>query len=394
MILLAVAAFASQATVRAADTLLPQIAAEFDTTVGTASIAVAAYAVAHGGFLFAAGPIGDRFGKVRVVTLACLASALAVLLCACAQSLFGLAVARFASGIAVAWIVPLGLAFVGDVVSEERRQQVLARYLSGQILGQLFGQAMSGVLADHLGWRGVFFVLVGLFLFAGAALMLVRRPAIEPKTNRSMHGLCTGYVRVLSEPWARVILIAVFFEGMLSFGVFAYVSSDLHIRFGLSFTEIGAIVALFALGGLVTAAAADVLVKRLGQVGMAILGGLMMSSAYMVLVSPYAWWMIPPAIGAIGIGFYVFHNTLLTHATKMCPQFRATAVSTFGTSLYLGQTAGVTVAAPFVDHLGAPVVFLASAVFVPMLAVWLAIHLRRRCQAEGAQMKCNLTAVR
>src|SRR5262249_35294946 len=45
IILLAVAGFASQAMVRVTDSLLPQIAADFGTTVGEASIVVAAYAV-------------------------------------------------------------------------------------------------------------------------------------------------------------------------------------------------------------------------------------------------------------------------------------------------------------------------------------------------------------
>ena len=43
IVLLAVAGFASQAMVRVTDSLLPQIAADFGTTVGEASIVVAAY---------------------------------------------------------------------------------------------------------------------------------------------------------------------------------------------------------------------------------------------------------------------------------------------------------------------------------------------------------------
>src|SRR5262245_32390225 len=48
IILLAGAGFASQAMVRVTDSLLPQIAADFGTTVGEASIVVAAYALSHG----------------------------------------------------------------------------------------------------------------------------------------------------------------------------------------------------------------------------------------------------------------------------------------------------------------------------------------------------------
>src|SRR5262249_12067318 len=71
IILLAAAGFASQAMVRVTDSLLPQIAADFGTTVGEASIVVAAYAVSHGSIQLIIGPVGDRFGKYRTVTVMC-----------------------------------------------------------------------------------------------------------------------------------------------------------------------------------------------------------------------------------------------------------------------------------------------------------------------------------
>src|SRR5690349_24834467 len=67
---LAVASFASQALVRAADTLLPQIAADFAISVGAASIVITAYALTHGSVQFVTGPIADRFGKYPAVALA------------------------------------------------------------------------------------------------------------------------------------------------------------------------------------------------------------------------------------------------------------------------------------------------------------------------------------
>src|SRR5437660_3433826 len=69
IVLLAVAGFASQAQVRVTDTLLPQIAADFGTSVGVASIVVTGYVVAHGSVQLLIGPIGDRFGKYLTITL-------------------------------------------------------------------------------------------------------------------------------------------------------------------------------------------------------------------------------------------------------------------------------------------------------------------------------------
>jgi len=65
--LLAAAGFASQAQVRVTDSLLPQIAIDFHTTVGVAALVVTLYAVTHGSIQFIAGPVSDRFGKYRTV---------------------------------------------------------------------------------------------------------------------------------------------------------------------------------------------------------------------------------------------------------------------------------------------------------------------------------------
>ena len=86
IVLLAVAGFASQAMVRSADSLLPQIAVDFGVTVGAASIVVSAYAVMHGSMQLVTGPVGDRVGKYRMIAIA--TAFCAVLVFACGLDLF------------------------------------------------------------------------------------------------------------------------------------------------------------------------------------------------------------------------------------------------------------------------------------------------------------------
>src|ERR1700680_3656047 len=96
--LLAVAGFAAQAQVRVTDSLLPQIAADFNTTVGAAAIVVTAYAVTHGSIQLVIGPVGDRFGKYRTVAAMCVLATVLVAICGTASSLPQLALARLATG--------------------------------------------------------------------------------------------------------------------------------------------------------------------------------------------------------------------------------------------------------------------------------------------------------
>jgi len=382
IVLLALAGFASQSMVRSADSLLPQIATDLGVTIGAASIVVSAYSLMHGTMQLIIGPLGDRFGKYPTIAVMCALSAATVAACGFAHSLTSLTLARISAGATASWIIPLGMAYIGDVVPYERRQAVLGRYLTGQISGQLFGQAAGGIIGDWLGWRAAFFIHASIFAIAAMALFreLSANPATRPasKPGETRGSFSGDYRMVLADPFARFVLAVAFLEFAFMFGGFAYVGADLHLRFGLSFTLVGLMVGFFGLGGLIYAGTVKQLVRRLGQSGLALNGGLILCAAYLLLSFAPAWWLAPAAVTLIGLGFYMLHNTLQTVATQMTPQARGTAVGLFSAALYLGQTAGVAIFAIVVDRFGAPRVFLIVALLMPVLAFWIARRLKRR----------------
>ncbi len=381
---LGLASFASQALVRAGDTLLPQIADDFAVTVGAASVVITAYALTHGSMQFVTGPIADRFGKYRAVAIACALSAITVALCGLAGSLEHLTLARLASGVTVAWILPISLAYIGDVVPYDRRQQLLGRFLAAQILGQLFGQAAGGIVGDHFGWRTMFFLLAGMLGLAAVALTLeLATNAITRHERGSRQNGClfAGYGIVLRNPWARTLIVTVGLEGALFQGVFPYVSADLHLRFGLGFTAIGLIIAVFAAGGLAYAVMVKALMRHLGQIGIAKVGGTAMGLSFLALAVAPVWYIAPLATLGIGIGFFMLHNTLQTEATQMSPEARATSVALFASMYFIGQTVGVALLAPVMDRFGARPLFVTAGLLLPLLTLWFTRRLKRH-QAE------------
>jgi len=222
-------------------------------------------------------------------------------------------------------------------------------------------------------------VLAGLF--AAAAAGLVFELAVNPQTrkagSRGTRGAFGGYAAVLTNPFARIVLIAGFFEGALAWGAFAYIGAYLHLRFGLSFSLVGGVVACFGIGGLIYAAMVKLLIYRLGQAGLAVTGGVILGISYLQLAVGPVWWLAPIATTAIGLGFYMLHNTLQTNATQMTPEARGTAVGLFSSALYVGQTAGVAAGAIVIDRAGAPPLFLATAIALPVLAIWFVRELKR-----------------
>jgi len=376
------AAFGAQAMVRVTDSLLPQIAADLHTTVGAASIVVTFYLLAHGSVQLVIGPIGDRFGKYKCVAIAAAASTMLVFACGLAPSLPWLVATRLGSGLATGWIIPFALAFVGDVIPYERRQQVIGTFLSGQILGQMFGQAAGGVLGDYFGWRNVFFILAGLLAIATLGLFyeLWRNPITHANSSGAQRGrgFVADYRTVLRAPWSRMLIAMAFIESAAMFGAFTYVGADLHLRFGLNFTLVGLFVGAFAVGGLIYSLSVRGLVGRFGPAGLAAGGGGLLALAFVTLAFEPHYWIAPIAITTIGLGFYMLHNTLQTNATQMTPEARGTALGIFSAALYLGQTAGVAAGGVIFDRFTAVPVFLGAAAVLLALGLWFSSQLKQR----------------
>ena len=308
-----------------------------------------------------------------MVVLGSLWAGIATVISAGMQELAPLALMRFLGGAGGAAIIPVAIAWIGDVVPYEKRQAVLARYISGQILGIVFGQAAGGLLGELIGWRATLVMLGVVHIVAGLLLLgeMRRLKVVVPAASRARwrHSAASAY-GVLQDPWARTVLISVFIEGMAMFGALAYVGADLHQRFGLSLGAVGALLASFGAGALFYSATASRLVPRLGQSGLAALGALALAAGYATLAFMPRPWLAVPGIALVGLGFYMLHNTLQTNATQMAPQARGLAISLFAFALFSGQSVGVALAAPVMDRYGGQPIFLAAAVIVLAIAFW------------------------
>ena len=108
--LLALAAFNSGISLRFVEPMLPQLATDFGTSVSAASFIVTSFALAYAAAVLIQGPLGDRFGKLRVVTIGTALAGAASLACAAAWDISSLASARFFMAIFASAPMALGMA--------------------------------------------------------------------------------------------------------------------------------------------------------------------------------------------------------------------------------------------------------------------------------------------
>jgi predicted MFS family arabinose efflux permease len=389
ILLLSCAAFFSGAALRICDSLLPRLAHDFGRTAGAAGQVVISFSIAYGLMQLLFGPLGDRYGKARLVCASLFGCAAGALASALAPGFGALVGTRVAWGMAAAGVIPLSMAWIGDNVPYEQRQATLARLMTGTLSGMMAGQLAGGLFAESVpGWRGAFFTLAAGYAFVGVMLLVrVRRMAAAPVAKHAgsiVRAFATQLREVLAIAWARRVLAAVLAEGIFLLGPMAYLPSYLHLRYGLTLSAASALIALYAVGGLVYAITAKQLVRRLGERRMVFAGGILMGAGYLAWLASSVGGLAGPIALVVGFGTYLFHNTLQTHATQMAPATRGTAVALFAFCLFVGQALGVTLAGWAFDRWGYAPMLLGPAIALPLAGWWFARELQRRSAAAAA----------
>jgi len=381
--LLSLAAFASAASMRVTDALLPRLAVDFNIGIASAASVVTGFSVAYGLMQVLFGPLGDRYGKLRVIGYASGVAALASVACLLAPGFHALVASRVVAGAFCGCIIPLSMAWIGDVVAYEQRQPVLARFLLGQILGLAAGTAVGGFAAEQATWRWPF-GLLAIWLAATAVLIsLAARSDPAPRHGGDSH-FASDAARLFGSPWVRIVVGTVFVEGMLVFGALAFIPSHLHYKRGVDLSTAGLALVPFASGGVAFALFAGRIVRALGEVRLALVGtALLATGCVLIAWAPATQWA---AVGCLvaGLGFYALHNTLQTNATQMAPERRGVAMALFASLFFLGQSVGVAVAGVMVERMGTtPVIFGAGLAVIPVGITFARLRNSRAARGGG-----------
>ena len=341
LFILSLCGFSGALATRLLDPLITTIASDFATSVGVVAILSSAFALPFGLSQPFLGPTGDAFGKALVVKVAVASLALCLLASALAPDLTVLFITRVLGGIAAGGIMPVCMAMIGDNFPLAVRQVAMSRYIGATLIGQIVGVSVGGMIAEWIGWRGVFGCAAVLTaLAAGAAMMLLPKPNGQRAAPPSMAQAVDRYRMVLSNPRSFVCFSIVFLEGLAIYGIMPFIGELLRSRGAGGLREAGFVIGGLGIGGLLYAFAVPLILRFAKRPAMMVAGGSIAAMALATVGLDVSWATQMASMVGLGFGFFLLHNSVQTEVTELAPSARASAFSLHAFSFFMGQAIG------------------------------------------------------
>ncbi|KAG9384646.1 Major facilitator superfamily transporter [Pyrenophora tritici-repentis] len=119
-------------------------------------------------------PLSEIFGRRPVMHFCNFGFIAATILAAASQSSTVFIAARMLTGLCVASNV-LNPAIIGDIFSSEQRGSAMSLIMLAPLIGGAIGPAISGAIAQTMGWRQILVIAAGLAVFCEVLFLLFFR---------------------------------------------------------------------------------------------------------------------------------------------------------------------------------------------------------------------------
>jgi len=349
--------------------LLPLFARDFDASPATVSftIGAATLGVALGAPFV--GLVADVLGRKRIIAGAMALMVAPTALIALSTSIGELVLWRFVQGLLLPPIFAVTLAYIGDEWPVDEIPSATGAYIAAGGLGGFLGRFLSGIIADHGGWRAAFWLYAAITGLAAihVALALPRERHFV-RADGLRHSARLMLRHFLNPP--IVATFAIGFGVLFSFvAVFTYVTFYLAAPpFELSASALGSIFVVYLLAVVVTPMTGR-WIGRIGRRALVILAVAAWCAGLLITLVPW----LPAIIAGLAVTS-VSGFACQAAATGLLAQraaaARSSALGLYVTCYYLGGSAGATAPALVWARAGWPgCVALVIAVLVAMAAL-------------------------
>ncbi len=344
--------FASALSNRSMDPLLTMIARDFSIPITTAALLSSAYAFPYALSQPVLGPVGDFYGKTRVLKACLWLLGFCTLGCIFAPTFEILLGFRLLGGVAAGGIMPVAMASIGDKYPPAIRQLAIGRFLTAGLTGMILGASLAGIMAMSFGWRSFLYVTATFAFVAAIGTTLLLRETARPVGHIRLSDAATSYGLVFASPKAWFCFGTVFLEAIALYGCTPFIGELIEVNGLGTAREAGFVLAGVGLGGLTYSITLPITLRLFRRTQMMALGGCLAGVGLLGMALALPWPLMCLCFTVTGFGFMMLHNSVQAEVAELAPTARASAFSMHSCSFFLGQAIGPIVFGFGFHHVG------------------------------------------
>ena len=319
-------------------TLLPVIARDWGIGIQWMTLAVTVYMVPFVVFQLFAGPIAMIFETRKTLLFGFGMYALGGFLSGWASSLELMLGFRFIQGFGAAFIAPIIMALIGEMVDPKKIGRSMGIMGVMYTCGVTLGPLISGFLEVRLGWPWFFYFLTAVALSIGILYGAIhRRPADAQKGSGKFADALLLVKKSYSYADVRFLSFAAFFLFIGFIGLMTFMAEHLKEAYALPSDKIGLILSTTGFLGMLVAPFAGILGDQWGRKRVAYLGAAFMVSALFALaLIDYSYEGYLLVFALYGAGAATCWTSLNTLAVQMIPDLRKPVASVYNCVKFSG----------------------------------------------------------
>ncbi|MFA4911004.1 MAG: MFS transporter [Desulfobacteria bacterium] len=152
--------------------LLPLYAQNLGASGIWLGIIFSGFSISRSIFMPIIGRLSDKKGRKIFICIGLFGYTLVSMIYTYADKAYELAIIRFLQGLFAAMIIPIAMAYIGEISPVKKEGTFIGAFSVSLFAGFGVGPLMGGVLKDHFGMNAAFYAMGGLSLIAFALVLL------------------------------------------------------------------------------------------------------------------------------------------------------------------------------------------------------------------------------
>jgi MFS family permease len=225
--------------------ILPTIAEDLRVTGVWIGMIFSGFAISRAIVMPVMGGLSDKYGRRIFIALGLVLLAVISLLYLPAHNEYTLTAVRLLNGLAAGMIIPVAMAYAGEVAQEGKEGRAMGTFMMMYFLGVGVGPLLGGFLWHLFGMTSIFYAMSGISVIALLLVLPFLPEVTKPKASKTEEH--ESFKSIIKHDAVKIILLIGFISAFRQIVLVSFLPSQ-ATSFDINAAQVGIIISVGVIG--------------------------------------------------------------------------------------------------------------------------------------------------